>query len=102
MLNTTGILLLSGIILVPLCVGFYLTYKVYKQYKNSIFIYPKNKHKYVITDICRLKSPESGIWYDAYIYKDIKTNNLYIREQNDFKNKFILVKDYKLKNDGNN
>lgn len=36
----------------------------------------------------RMKSPESGRWYDAVVYKDINTDGVYVREKNDFNDKF--------------
>lgn len=43
---------------------------------------------------CRMKLP-CGEWIDAIRYDDIKTKAVYIREKNDFYNKF---KEYESKN----
>ena len=36
----------------------------------------------------RMKSPESGKWYDGVIYQNIYTLEMYAREKEDFYNKF--------------
>lgn len=45
----------------------------------------------------RMKSPESGKWYDSVVYQDIKKLEVYVREKNDFNNKFeefkVWIKD---------
>ena len=51
------------------------------------YFYPKNKHTYTLIQEVRMKIPESGIWVDAVLYED--GNGTYVREKNDFYNKFI-------------
>lgn len=54
------------------------------------WLYPKNGHKYAIVNhgVTRMKDPTNGEWIDAIIYTDGK--GFYVREANDFNNKFKL------------
>lgn len=65
---------------------------------NDLYIYPKNKHRYLCLEKCKLKCPSTGNWYNAVIYEGIDDGNYYVREEKDFFAKFIKLKDWK---DGN-
>lgn len=54
------------------------------------WLYPKNGHKYAIVNqgVTRMKNPTTGEWADAIVYTDGK--GFYVREANDFNNKFKL------------
>lgn len=43
---------------------------------------------YRIMDFCRMKNPTTREWVDAVIYRNIRTYDIYVREKNDFENKF--------------
>lgn len=45
--------------------------------------------KYRIIREARMKNHYSGEWLDCVIYQDISNKSLYVREKNDFYNKFI-------------
>lgn len=51
------------------------------------YFYPKNKHYYDVIEEVRCKDRITGKWYDAVLYTDGK--GTYVREKNDFYNKFI-------------
>ena len=42
---------------------------------------------YEILGTCKMQDPTPREWLDAVIYKD-QSNNTYVREQEDFNNKF--------------
>lgn len=63
--------------------------KAQELWKNNLnWFYPKNKHYYALVDIgtIRMKNPTTGEWVNAYLYTDGK--GLYVRESEDFNNKF--------------
>lgn len=55
----------------------------------NLYFYPKNGHYYVRKDTIRCKDRITGEWYDAILYCD--NNGQYVREVNDFNNKFKKV-----------
>lgn len=86
------------LVIILICLSalvWYILFKCIKgeQYKLT-YIYPKTGHKYLVLDRCKIKSPETGEWHDAYYYKGLDDNNYYAREQRDFVDKFISLKDW--------
>lgn len=47
--------------------------------------------RYFYDQDCRMKDFITGNWVDAVIYRDVKTNQLFVREKNDFLLKFKPV-----------
>lgn len=47
--------------------------------------------KYAIVEYARMKNPSTREWKDCVIYSDIKTKSVYVREKQDFFDKFELV-----------
>lgn len=47
--------------------------------------------KYVIVEYARMKNPSTREWQECVIYSDIKTESVYVREKQDFFDKFELV-----------
>ena len=43
---------------------------------------------YRIMDFCRMKNPTTREWVDAVIYRNVRTYEFYVREKNDFEDKF--------------
>lgn len=43
---------------------------------------------YVFTGYVRMKSPESGEWYDGVLYMSTTTGEVFCRERTDFIDKF--------------
>lgn len=58
--------------------------------KESKSGYPHDKTYLIIDDKCRMKDPTTGEWVDAVVYEDT-SHNRYVREKNDFMNKFQVV-----------
>lgn len=58
--------------------------------ENLKWYYPKNKHHYAIVGGTKMKNPTTGEWVEALLYTDGK--GFYVRESNDFTNKFKLEK----------
>lgn len=46
---------------------------------------------YVISNFCRMKNSISREWEDAVIYNNVTTNECYVRELNDFIDKFQKI-----------
>lgn len=82
-------------LLVLLCI-LALGYYIAKRARNSYtYVYPKTEHRYLIIRKCKIKSPETGEWHDAFYYRGLDDGKYYAREMSDFTNKFVLLKDWK-------
>ena len=57
--------------------------------KESKSGYPHDR-KYVFLGVCRCKDKKTGDWYDAAMYQD---NVIFVRELEDFNNKFKKVEE---------
>ena len=55
--------------------------------------YPHDKTYIIMDERCRMKDPTTGEWVDAVIYDD-EASNRYVRELNDFIDKFQKVEIY--------
>jgi len=61
------------------------------------YIYPKNKHIYQLLWECKMKDPTTGEWKEAVIYSQVLNSEgqcgeeKYVREKQDFLNKFQAV-----------
>lgn len=88
------------VILTVLMLGAWYTIKLQgKDLEKRLYIYPKTEHKYMPLYRCRMKCPVSGEWFDAVIYKGLDDGGkYYVREREDFLNKFIKLIGWK---DGN-
>lgn len=62
--------------------------------------YPHND-TYVVMDYIRMKSPESGEWYDGVLYMSTTKGEYFCREKNDFIEKFKEVDYDKGRSDNN-
>lgn len=82
------------LILCALC-SWYVVRLRLKEIRNKLYVYPKNGHYYEPLFRCRMKNPTSGEWFDAIIYQNYDTKNLYVRERKDFLDEFIKLKDWK-------
>lgn len=56
------------------------------EYKNKDDLRHKGTYKVIM--MCRAKNPTNGLWFDAMIYMDVLSELMYVREYNDFLNKF--------------
>ena len=84
-----GILAIAGLI--------YTMIYVYKQEEKKFYICPKTGHKYRILCECVMKLPIERTWVDAFVYVGLNNEQLYVREKQDFFNKFIKVTEWKEK-----
>ena len=78
-----------------ICVGSYLaiTYQNKKD-KERIYVYPKTKNKYIVKGIVKMKDTLTLEWVDAILYISLKNGNYYVREEKQFFDKFITLKDW--------
>ena len=86
-------------VIVVLIVVFCLAIKFSKQaaeYHNSrTYVYPKTGHKYYLEEYLKSKNPDTGEWYLAVRYFGINDQKYYVREHDDFFNKFIPLNKWK-------
>lgn len=95
----TGKIIVLIVILVLFIGGAYITCKLsLKEFEKEVFVYPKTGHKYIPLYRCKMKDFTTGVWKEAVIYEGVEDGNYYVREKNDFFNKFVKFLDWK---DGN-
>lgn len=58
--------------------------------KQSNSVYP-HTGKYIYEGDCRMKEPVTGSWVDAVIYRDVQTNQIFVRDKRDFLIKFKTI-----------
>lgn len=78
----------------------WLLYKANELQKKNIYVYPKTKNKYLVKGIVKMKDTLSLEWVDAVLYISLKNGNYYVREEKQFFDKFITLKEWE-KQDGN-
>ena len=89
------VFIITVIVVIALCGAIYSIYLINcEQKKENIYVYPKNGHQYMPLYRCRMKCPASGEWFDALIYQDCKTENLYVRDRKDFLDKFVKLTEW--------
>lgn len=64
-----------------------ITKKIYGHRDKTAGKYPHDD-TYTIEGYVRMKSPESGEWYDAVLYKSTTKGEVFCRERCDFEEKF--------------
>ena len=93
------ILILIGSILLFIAILCYTTKVAFKDYKKRIWVYTKTGNHYIPFYLCKMKNPDTGEWIISVAYKDEK-GNMYVRERQDFLNKFVKLKDWENGNKG--
>lgn len=78
----------------------WLLYKANELQKKNIYVYPKTKNKYLVKGIVKMKDTLSLEWVDAVLYISLKNGNYYVREEKQFLDKFVTLKEWE-KQDGN-
>lgn len=78
----------------------WLLYKANELQKKNIYVYPKTKNKYLVKGIVKMKDTLSLGWVDAVLYISLKNGNYYVREEKQFLDKFVTLKEWE-KQDGN-
>lgn len=66
-----------------------------KDFDKKLYIYPKTEHRYLPLYRCKLKCPSTGEWFDAVIYEGMDDKKYYIREMEDFFDKFVKLNDWR-------
>lgn len=88
-----------GLVIILICVSALVYYALHRYIKgmqyNLTYVYPKTGHKYRVLEICKIKSPETGEWYDAVYYRGLDDGKYYARKKSDFASKFVSLKDWK-------
>lgn len=89
------------LILIVASIGLvWLLYKANESQKKNIYVYPKTKNKYLVEGIVKMKDPLSLEWVDAVLYSSLKNGYYYVREEKQFFDKFVTLKEWE-KQDGN-
>lgn len=87
------ILILIGAILIIMAGVWYCIKLSLEDYKKRIWVYTKTGNQYIPFDLCKMKNHDTGEWIISVAYRDEK-GNMYIRERQDFLNKFVKLKDW--------
>ena len=77
----------------------WLLYKANELQKKNIYVYPKTKNKYLIKGIVKMKDTLSLEWVDAVLYISLKNGNYYVREEKQFFDKFVTLKEWEKQDD---
>lgn len=75
----------------------WLLYKANELQKKNIYVYPKTKNKYLVKGIVKMKDTLSLEWVDAVLYISLKNGNYYVREEKQFLDKFVTLKEWENK-----
>lgn len=79
----------------------WLLYKANELQKKNIYVYPKTKNKYLVKGIVKMKDTLSLEWVDAVLYISLKNGNYYVREEKQFLDKFVTLKEWEKNGNGN-
>lgn len=77
----------------------WLLYKANELQKKNIYVYPKTKNKYLAKGIVKMKDTLSLEWVDAVLYISLKNGNYYVREEKQFFDKFVTLKEWEKQDD---
>ena len=84
------ILLVIAIILVGLVA---LIFELCRIYKRKIYIHIETGKEYIPESVIQMKHPVTRKWVDAVLYRSLENGNIYVREREDFIEKFIRLVD---------
>lgn len=84
------ILLVIAIILVGLVA---LIFELCRIYKEKIYIHIETGKEYMPESVIQMKHPVTRKWVDAVLYRSLENGNIYVREREDFIEKFIRLVD---------
>lgn len=86
------------LVLIVVSIGLvWLLYKANELQKKNIYVYPKTKNKYLVKGIVKMKDTLSLEWVDAVLYISLKNGNYYVREEKQFLDKFVSLKEWENK-----
>lgn len=94
-METWEILVFIAILTVLFIKAWYAIKLKGKELREQLYVYPKNGHHYLLLWSCRMECPITGQWFDALIYQDCDSKHLYVREKEDFFDKFVKLIDWK-------
>jgi hypothetical protein len=84
------ILLVIAIILVGLVA---LIFDLCRIYKRKIYIHIETGKEYMPESVIQMKHPVTRKWVEAVLYRSLENGNIYVREKEDFIEKFIRLVD---------
>lgn len=90
-----GLIIILVLFVITLIYGVYVARHVCKVYDSRTFVYPKTGDKYHVEKVVRAKHPDTGEWYEAILYFDLKDKHEYVREKQDFIDKLISLKEWR-------
>jgi hypothetical protein len=70
-----------------------LTFELCRIYKRKIYIHIETGKEYIPESVIQMKHPVTRKWVDAVLYKSLENGNIYVREKEDFIEKFIRLVD---------
>lgn len=88
------VFIITVIVVIALCGAIYSIYLMNCEQKKNIYVYPKTKNKYLVKGIVKMKDTLSLEWVDAVLYISLKNGNYYVREEKQFFDKFITLKEW--------
>lgn len=59
--------------------------------KNKTFIHKEKGHKYKIKEFVKSKHPDTGVWYNAILYIQLESSELFVRSEESFVKNFIII-----------
>lgn len=83
-------LLVIAIILVGLVA---LIFELCRIYKGKIYIHIETGKEYMPESVIQMKHPVTRKWVDAVLYRSLENGNIYVREREDFIEKFVRLVD---------
>lgn len=92
------VLVVTVVVVIALCGLIYTIHLLNYEQQKRIYVYPKTKDKYLVTGIVKMKDPLSLKWMNAILYISFKDGNYYVREEEQFFNRFITLKEWKEQN----
>lgn len=88
------VFIITVIVVIALCGAIYSIYLMNCEHKKNIYVYPKTKNKYLVKGIVKMKDTLSLEWIDAVLYISLKNGNYYVREEKQFFDKFVTLKEW--------
>jgi hypothetical protein len=100
-METWRIVLLIVIVLVVLVGTAYTATVINKAAKKRMYVYPKTKRQYRVQYLVKMKDTCTGEWTDAILYYSFSNGHLYVREKNNFFDKFVTLEELEKSNGSN-
>lgn len=62
-------------------------------YRRKIYIHIETGKEYMPESVIQMKHPVTRKWVDAVLYRSLENGNIYVREREDFIEKFVRLVD---------